>query len=122
VVDDNERMRVTVVKLMHELGYETIEAADGPSALRVLSGDAKIDLLFTDVVMPGGMTGYDLSSSARRVRPELKVLFTSGFPAAAQSGQGPFDAIAPLLSKPYRRHDLARNLRGVLDGGWEGAG
>ena len=115
VVDDNEGMRKIVVRQINQLGYETIEAVDGPSALHALSGQAKVDLLFSDVVMPGGMSGYDLASTARKLRPELKVLFTSGFPAAAQSDQGQSDANALLLSKPYRQHDLAHKLRAILD-------
>jgi PAS domain S-box-containing protein len=114
VVDDKDELRKVVIKQLRELGYQTIEATDGPSALRVLSGEAKIDLLFTDVVMPGGMSGYDLSNAARELRPGLSVLFTSGFPAVAENGSGRLDPSAPLLSKPYQRQDLAQKLRAVL--------
>jgi PAS domain S-box-containing protein len=120
VVDDKDELRKVVVKQLRELGYEAMEAVDGPAALRILGGAARIDLLFTDVVMPGGMSGYDLSSAARELRPGVKVLYTSGFPEAAESRAGGLGAHASLLSKPYRRKDLARKLRAILDG--EGGG
>ena len=70
--------------------------------------------MLTDVVMPGGMTGYELAEAARALRPDLKILFTSGYTElAATSGQA--EAAGPLLSKPYRKADLARALRAILD-------
>jgi len=116
VADDNEGMRKIVLKQLSDLGYETIEAEDGRSALRTLSSGAKIDLLFTDVVMPGGINGYDLAAAARKLRPDLKVVFTSGFPSRAQETLCSLDADAVLLSKPYRQHDIAQALRAILDG------
>lgn len=121
VVDDNERMRKVVVKQLLELHYRTIEAADGPGALRILAGSAEVDLLFTDMIMPGGMTGYQLASSARALRPSLRILFTSGFPAAALDGGRDLSVNGSLLSKPYRRKDLAQHLRAALDTPLEGA-
>ena len=115
VVDDNDQLRKVMAKQLRELGYATIEAADGPDALRTLSNGAKADLLFTDVVMPNGMNGYDLADSARALRPDLKVLFTSGFPEVAEINAGRLPANAAMLTKPVLRRDLARRLREIFD-------
>jgi CheY-like chemotaxis protein len=109
-------MRTAAVRLLRELGYATHEAGDGPAALQILSNGDAIDLLFTDVVMPGGLSGYDVAAAARAMRPGVRVLFTSGFPAAAQASGGQATQEGPLLSKPYRRDDLARAVRAVLEG------
>jgi CheY-like chemotaxis protein len=112
-VDDNAQVRATVVMQLRDLGYEVHEA-DGPrAALEILDGPTKIDLLFTDVIMPGGMNGKELATQARGKRPSLKVLFTSGFPGTS-STNATFDADDLLLSKPYRRRDLAQALRNAL--------
>jgi PAS domain S-box-containing protein len=112
-VDDNAQVRATVVMQLKELGYEVREA-DGPrAALEILNGPAKIDLLFTDVIMPGGMNGKELATQARDRRPSLKVLFTSGFPGTS-STNATFDEDDLLLSKPYRKRDLAQALRNAL--------
>jgi len=132
-VEDNPGLRRVVVRQLKELGYRVLEAEDGPSALKRLDVEP-VDLLFTDIVMPGGLSGYDLARLAKERRPELKVVLTSGFPEAklgngngnggngraAGNGNGGFADGPPsglrLLSKPYRREELARLLREVLDG------
>lgn len=114
VVEDNQKVRSTVLRQLRDLGYSTIEAEDGPNALDMVQKGAEFDMLLTDVVMPGGMTGYELAEEIRRLKPELKVLFTSGYTEiSAASGNG--TAAGPLLSKPYRKQDLGRTIRGVLD-------
>ena len=116
VVEDNPRVRATVLRQLADLGYATLQAEDGESALDVVRSPTRFDLLLTDVVMPGGMTGYDLADQARLLRPELKILFTSGYTElAASSGQT--GRAGPLLSKPYRKRDLGLAVRAVLDGG-----
>ncbi|MEO3428080.1 PAS domain S-box protein [Pelagibius sp. CAU 1746] len=114
VVEDSAQVRKVAVDNLRSFGFEVVEAGDGPAALKLLAGDDGIDLLFTDVVMPGGMSGPVLAEKARLLRPGLKVLFTSGYAEAAlENGHG--SALAGiLLSKPYRKKDLARKLREVF--------
>jgi DNA-binding LytR/AlgR family response regulator len=85
--------------------------------LRALSENGRVDLLFSDVVMPGGMNGPQLAQAAVKVCPGLKVLFTSGYSESAIADLGRLDGDVQLLQKPYRREDLATRLRQVLDGG-----
>jgi PAS domain S-box-containing protein len=112
-VEDNDGMRRVAMRQLKELGYRVVEAQDGPSALKILESQP-IDLLFSDIMMPGGMSGYDLAAKAIAHRPALKVLLTSGFADTNLNGSNP--AIrTQLLAKPYRKDDLARALREVLD-------
>jgi CheY-like chemotaxis protein len=116
VVEDDPQVRSFVVTLLTELGYRVLEAVDGQQALRFLDSDAAIDLLFTDVVMPGGMNGRELAEKVAPRRRGLKTLFTSGYTENAIVHQGKLDAGTHFLPKPYRREDLARKLREVLYG------
>jgi PAS domain S-box-containing protein len=116
VVEDDEKVRKLVLQQLESLGYRAIEAANGAEALAVIESDAAIDLLFTDMVMPGGMSGAQLAEAARRLRPGLKVLFTSGYAEGSLQARGGGDAGFKLLSKPYRKQALAEKLREVLDG------
>src|SRR5690606_19055585 len=97
------------------LGYSVIEAADAHMAIEMLESGVPADLLFTDVVLPGGMNGRQLAEIGTRLRPELKVLYTTGYTENAVVHHGKLDAGVELLSKPYRRVDLARHVRKVLD-------
>jgi CheY-like chemotaxis protein len=115
VVEDNADVRAFVVRHLHELGYRVIEAKDGPSALRILEQPTAVDLLLTDVVMPGGMTGRQLSDEARRRRPDLKTLFISGYTEDSIVHQGKLDPGVNFLSKPFRRRDLALKVREALE-------
>ena len=114
VVEDDPRVRRVTVARLKELGYEVVEADGGPAALDLLDAEPALDLLFTDVVMPGGLTGFDLAERARARRPDLKVLFTSGYAAPDTIRQGRGET-AHWLHKPYTRADLAWKLRDVLD-------
>ena len=116
VVEDNEDVRAVAVRQLTELGYEVIEASNAKVALEIIRRDAAIDLLFTDVIMPGGMTGDALAREARKLRPALKTLFTSGFAHAAIQSGGETSGIpaASMLSKPYRKHELAQRIRDAL--------
>jgi PAS domain S-box-containing protein len=116
VVDDNTEMRRVVVKQLAALGYRTIEAANGPGALTIIERGEPIDLLFTDIVMPGGMSGIQLAAAARQRRPGLKVLFTSGFPVEAAQKSTTLPPSEYMISKPYRKEDLARQIRRVING------
>jgi CheY-like chemotaxis protein len=104
-----------VIASLETLSYRVLVASSGAEALTILRGGAVPDLLFTDVVMPGGLNGWDLAAEARRILPNLRVLFTSGYPQEALSRRDQFKADAPLLSKPYRLADLAERIRQVLD-------
>jgi PAS domain S-box-containing protein len=115
VVEDNPEVRETVVRQLRDLGYETLEAAGGPEAVTILNSNERVDLLFSDVVMPGGMDGTELAEAATRLRPGLKILLTSGF-ARASIQEGATNAyLKNLLSKPYRKAELAERLRATLD-------
>jgi PAS domain S-box-containing protein len=116
VVEDNADVRAFVVKQLRDLGYRVAEAKDGPSALGALAEPTPIDLLLTDVIMPGGMTGRQLSDEAMRRRPDLKTLFISGYTEDSIVHQGKLDPGVNFLSKPFRRRDLALKVREALDG------
>ncbi len=115
VVDDDEIVRATVASMLEELGYSVLAAANGTEALAIIETDATIDLLFTDVVMAGPVSGRKLAERAVEIRPALKVLFTSGYTENAIVHNGRLDPGVELLSKPYSRERLAAKLRRVLD-------
>jgi PAS domain S-box-containing protein len=114
VVEDDPLVRRYVVTQVESLGYTTLEAANGAEALNII-GSAAIDLLFTDVIMPGPMNGRQLVQEALKQRPLLKTLFTSGYTENAIVHHGRLDSGVLLLAKPYRRSDLARMIRLALD-------
>jgi CheY-like chemotaxis protein len=114
IVDDDPAVRATVTLQLERLGY-TVRGADGaPAALQIIDSPEKIDLLFTDVIMPGGLNGKELAAAARRKRPDLPILFTSGFPGTAHDGGVAFDTDDVLLSKPFRAQELARAVSEML--------
>jgi PAS domain S-box-containing protein len=116
VVEDNAALRRVVVRQLDELGYRVIEAADAPAALAILETSA-VALLFSDIVMPGGVDGFELARQATQRWPAIRVLLTSGFPdVGVNRHDGSLVASIRLLNKPYRKADLARALRDVLDG------
>ena len=112
VVEDDPDVLDIALKTIGMLGYDVTTAPNGPQALAVLRSGRRIDLLFTDVVMPDGINGYELAAAARAINPEIKVLLTSGYSA----GQRPkHDPMLPILNKPYTRNQLAASLRAALD-------
>jgi PAS domain S-box-containing protein len=115
VVEDDDDVREYSVSTLRDLGYRVIEAHDGPSALRLLERQFSVDLLFTDVILPGGLTGAQLAAEARKHRPELTVLFTTGYARNAIVHQGRLDKGVELLTKPYTIADLAARVRDMLD-------
>jgi len=115
VVEDNEHLRRATVRQLAALGYRVLEVADAAAALLVLAGDTAIDLLFTDVVIPGELDGIGLARQAVRRDPGLRVLLTSGFPAARAPGQRTCTTEFRLLGKPYHHDELARAVREVLE-------
>ena len=115
VVEDDADVRTLAVSVLRGLGYDVLEAGDGPAALVLLRGGAAVDLLFTDLVMPGGLNGAELAEAARALRPRLKTLYTSGYTEAAAVRNGQVGRDGELLSKPYRRQELAESVRQALD-------
>ncbi len=116
VVEDDALVRKYVITQVESLGYTTMEAANAAEALKRLDNAATIDLLFTDVIMPGAMNGRQLVDEALKRRPTLKTLFTSGYTENAIVHHGRLDSGVLLLVKPYRKADLARMIRMALDG------
>jgi signal transduction histidine kinase len=115
VVEDDAMVRRLAVQLLQRLGYRTIEAGDGPAALKVLQGADRIDLLFSDVVLPKGLNGVEVAREALTLRPGLKVLYMSGYTADVIQRQGGLEPGIQLVNKPFRRVELARKIRSVLD-------
>ncbi len=116
VVEDSPLVRRLVVQQLDELGYTVVEAANSREALAWLDCDiVEIDLLFSDIVMPGGLNGWHLAAEARRIRPDIKLLFSSGFAEeAARPADLPVDA-GTMLAKPYQKAELAKAVRHALD-------
>ncbi|MCK1652453.1 PAS domain S-box protein [Bradyrhizobium sp. 149] len=116
IVEDDALVRQYVVTQIKSLGYTALEAANAAEALTIIDADKDIDLLFTDVIMPGNMNGRQLADEAARRRPELKTLFTSGYTENAIVHHGRLDSGVLLLAKPYRKSELAKMLRTALAG------
>jgi len=114
VVEDDNLVRTFVVGQIQSLGYATVAAINAAEALTVIDGLHAIDLLFTDMIMPGSMNGRQLADAALQRRPSLKILFTSGYSNEAIIHHGHLDAGVLLLAKPYRKSDLARMIRTAL--------
>jgi CheY-like chemotaxis protein len=114
VVEDDEDVRGTVVEMLSDLGYRVLRARDAQSALAIIESGMAVDLLFTDVVMPGPLRSPELARKARERLPEIAVLFTSGYTDNAIVHGGRLDEGIELLSKPYTREALARKIRHVL--------
>ncbi|WP_437179283.1 ATP-binding protein [Pseudomonas oryzihabitans] len=116
VVDDEPTVRMLVTDLLRELGYVIIEAADGAGGLEVLHSDARIDLLVTDVGLPGGMNGRQLADAARVYRPALKVLFITGFAETSLLNDGHLEPGMAILTKPFAVETLAQRVKGLVEG------
>ena len=115
VVEDDEAVRAAVTDMLGELGYAVLRAENAEQALSLLGEGRHVDVLFSDVVMPGTINARELATLAREKLPNLKVLFTSGYTQNAIVHNGRLDAGVELLGKPYRKDDLARKLRMMLD-------
>jgi signal transduction histidine kinase/two-component SAPR family response regulator len=115
VVEDDEGVRAAVTDLLAELGYRVLKADGAERALAVLRSGVKVDLLFSDVVMPGPIPTREMARIAAEIDPAIKILFTSGYTQNAIVHNGKLDDGVFLLSKPYRKHELARKLRTLLE-------
>jgi PAS domain S-box-containing protein len=116
VVDDEDAIRMLVVEVLEELGYAAVEAADGPSALKVLQSGRRVDLLVTDVGLPGGLNGRQIADAARRTRPDLKVLFITGYAENAVVGNGHLDPGMEIVTKPFVMAALGAKIRDLIEG------
>ena len=115
VVEDDEDVRALVnATLGGDMGYHVIPTSGGSSALEILHSDQHIDLLFTDVVMPGGMSGLQLAEHAHDCRPELPIMLTSGYNEEFISAKPAVGANLPLIRKPFRRSDLGDAIASLL--------
>jgi len=115
LVEDDEMVRSHVQRMLESLGYQVVTASDGPRALSIIEQGYVVDLLLTDVVMPGGLSGKLLAEASLHRRPDLKVMFMSGYTENAIVHHGKLDPGVHLLRKPFLRRDLAEKLRAVLD-------
>lgn len=117
VVEDNPDLRSLTIRQLTDLGYRTLEAANAREGLRILNAHSEVELVFSDIMMPGGMTGAELAVEARRLRPDLKILLTSGYTARPPAnGSNDMDGVE-VLNKPFRKQELAKRLRKIFDGG-----
>jgi CheY-like chemotaxis protein len=117
VVDDEADLLEIALTYLAEMGITAYEAKDGASALEIIAKRDEIDLMVTDVVMPGGMNGVDLVLKARALRPNLKIIYSSGFPAEALAERSLPLVDGPLLHKPYQRAEFAAIIQSVMEAG-----
>ena len=115
LVDDHDLVRTAVTANLETLNYRVLTADRGPAAMVLLEGQEPIDLLFTDVVMPGGLSGAEVARRARDLRPSIKVLFTSGFTSSSLVQNGRLEAGVELLMKPYDLSELVATLTRILE-------
>ena len=116
VVDDEPTVRMLVTEVLEDLGYAAIEAGDGASGLKVLQSDVRIDLLVTDVGLPGGLNGRQMADAARQHRPDLKVLFITGYAENAVLNHGHLAHGMNVMTKPFALEALATRIRGIIEG------
>ena len=117
VVDDEPTVRMLVTEVLEDLGYIALEAADGAAGLKVLQSKVRIDLLVTDVGLPGGMNGRQVADAARTARPDLKVLFITGYAESAVLGRDHLEAGMHVLTKPFALEALASRMKDLIAGG-----
>jgi len=114
VIDDDPTVRMLVAEVLADLGYAVIEAPDGPAGLKVLDSNARIDLLITDVGLPGGMNGRQVADAARVTRAGLKVLFITGYAENAVIGKGGLAEGMYVVTKPFQMDMLAYRIREII--------
>lgn len=114
IIDDEPLIRMLVAEVVFDAGYSAIEASDGPAGLRVLQSAAKIDLLITDVGLPGGMNGRQVADAAREFRPDMKVLFITGYAENAAIGNGQLEKGMHVIAKPFAMERLAQKIRDMI--------
>jgi CheY-like chemotaxis protein len=115
VIDDDPTVRMLVSEVLTDLGYAVMEAGDGPTGLKILDSGARIDLLITDVGLPGGMNGRQVADAARVKRPDLKVLFITGYAENAVIGKGRLGKGMFVVTKPFQLDMLAQRIREIIE-------
>jgi CheY-like chemotaxis protein len=116
VIDDEATVRMLIVEVLREAGYDVLEAGDGAGGLKILQSNIRVDLLVTDVGLPGGMNGRQVADAARKDRPGLKVLFVTGYAENAAIGDGQLDAGMQVITKPFRMGALENRVREMIAG------
>jgi CheY-like chemotaxis protein len=115
-------VRSLMVDVLQDAGYRVLEAADGPTGLKTLQLDGRIDLLVTDVGLPGGMNGRQVADAGRLLRPNLRVLFITGYAESAVIGNGYLEPDMQVMTKPFALETLANKVRNMLDSHKAGGG
>jgi DNA-binding NtrC family response regulator len=114
IVEDDDQVMDVAIANVETLGYRVVIARNAAAALKILSSGEPIDVMFSDVVMPGGMNGMQLAIEAKRLRPSVRILLTSGYPASAMAAQQGLGDLGPILAKPYRSEDLAQHFHRMI--------
>jgi CheY-like chemotaxis protein len=117
VVDDEPSVRMLVTEVLEERGYTAIEASDSAAGVKILQSNVNIDLLVTDIGLPGGMNGRQVADAGRLSRPDLKVLFITGYDEHAAIGQGHLDRGTRVLTKPFAMDALGRLVEEMIERG-----
>jgi CheY-like chemotaxis protein len=115
LVEDDAAVLALGIEMLTDLGYQVTTASDANSALEILRRGDGVDVIFSDVVMPGGKTGVQLACEARKLRPDIKILLTSGYTGEALTRHTQDDEVFPLVAKPFRQQELAIRLRDVIE-------
>ena len=115
VVEDEEAIRMLIKEVLSDAGYRTVEASTGPAGVAILQSSERIDLLVTDVGLPGGLNGRQVADAGRAIRPDLKVLFVTGYAANAAVGAGHLDKDMEVLTKPFSVIELTRKVNDILE-------
>jgi CheY-like chemotaxis protein len=115
VIDDEESIRTLMADVLEETGYRVLTASNGPDGLAILQSAARIDLLITDVGLPGGLNGRQVADGARSLRPNLKVLFVTGYAENAVIGSGHLDPGMEVITKPFVLSALASRVRDMIE-------
>lgn len=113
-MDDESEVRMLMGEVLQQQGYTVLEAVDGSTGLRVLQSDSVIDLLVTDVGLPGGMNGRQLADAARTVRPQLKILFVTGYAENALVGSGHLEPGMAVMTKPFSIDEFGMRVREMI--------
>jgi CheY-like chemotaxis protein len=115
VIDDEPVVRMLIVEVLEQAGYTALEAEDGVAGLKIIESDARIDLLITDVGLPGGMNGRQVADAARVSRPDLKVLFVTGFAENAAVASGHLAPGMAVITKPFVMVELASTITEMIE-------